>query len=142
MPITDPLCLTELILCIQHEVQSAVDYIAAQAGTPTELGQAGAVMAVETLRVRLPFDTEVVRATRKAVAPSTEGPLVANLQTALAQRKGLMLDIGKKGGMATFLKLKVSPDPITPLPVSGSAASTVRAEIEISFAPIQRPATA
>ena len=131
---TESLCLTELILCIQHEVQSAVDYIAAQAGVPTELGQSSAVMAVETLRVRLPFDTEVIQ-TRAKASPAKES---ADL---LAQRKGLMLDIGKPGGMATFLKLKVRPDSSAAqtAALAGTGGATARAEIEITFSPIQRP---
>ena len=137
---TEALYLTELILCIQHEVQSAVDYIAAQASAPTELGQSGAVMAVESLRVRLPFDTEVIK-TRAKVVAVTESPPLSGLHSALAQRKGLMLDIGKPGGMATYLKLKVLPDSAaaasTPQP--SPAGSTARAEIEITFSPIQRP---
>ena len=135
---TEALYLTELILCIQHEVQSAVDYIAAQASVPTELGQSGAVMAVESLRVRLPFDTEVVKARAKVVAV-TDSPPLSGLPTALAQRKGLMLDIDKPGGMATYLKLKVQPDAATSTPQPSSAGTTARAEIEITFSPIQRP---
>lgn len=138
---SDDLCLTELILCIQHEVQSAVDYIAAQAGEASELGASSAVMAVETLRVRLPFDTEVLRTRAKApaaVATASALPDIGALRTALAQRKGLALDIGKPGGLATYLKLKVRPAPAAE---AGLAASgeTARAEIEIGFAPIQRP---
>ena len=49
-----------------------------------------------------------------------------------------MLDIGKPGGMTTFLTLKVRPD-------SGAAqtapppGTTARAGIEITLSPIQRP---
>lgn len=131
--------LTELILCIQHEVQSAVDYIAAQAGEATELGRSGAVMAVESLRVKLPVDTAVLR-TRARAAPASAPaatPTGTALSSALAQRKGLALDIGKPGGMATWLKLKVDPD-APAAPASGDGA-TARAEIEITFAPLQRP---
>jgi hypothetical protein len=139
---TEDLCLTELILCIQHEVQSAVDYIAAQAAEPSELGASSAVMAVETLRVRLPFDTEVLRTRAKAppAAPATPAALADSgaLRTALAQRKGLALDIGKPGGLATYLKLKVRPVPASAAGVDAGVA-TARAEIEISFAPLQRP---
>jgi hypothetical protein len=135
---TEHLFLTELILCIQHEVQSAVDYIAAQAGEPTELGQSSAVMAVESLRVRLPFDTEMMRTRAKATLVREQADLPA-MRAALASRKGLMLDIGKPGGMATYLKLKVKPEAGAPTPAEGAA--TARAEIEISFSPIQRPAT-
>ena len=134
------LYLTELILCIQHEVQSAVDYIAAQAGESTELGRSSAAMAVQTLRVRLPFDTEVVRArsrTQAAAAAAADAPgpsELPGLRQALVQRKGLALDIGKPGGMASYLKLKVAPQALP----AGEAA-LARAEIEITFAPMQRP---
>jgi hypothetical protein len=137
---TDHLYLTELILCIQHEVQSAVDFIAEQARSPTELGQSSAVMAVETLRVRLPFDTEVIQATHKVPQALHTAPGAGQIQAALAQRKGLMLDNGKPGGMATFLKLKVHPDNAAPSGASATtSATTARAEIEITFSPIQRP---
>lgn len=139
---TEDLCLTELILCIQHEVQSAVDYIAAQAAEPSELGASSAVMAVETLRVRLPFDTEVLRtrarAPAAAAATAAALPDAGALRSALARRKGLALDIGKPGGLATYLKLQVRPTQAT----GGGTAPTgtpARAEIEISFAPTQRP---
>lgn len=136
---TEDLCLTELILCIQHEVQSAVDYIAAQAAEPSELGASSAVMAVETLRVRLPFDTEVLRTRAKAPAATAAAPPDSGaLRSALAQRKGLALDIGKPGGMATYLKLKVRPAPAAEAGLATTGA-TARAEIEISFAPTQRP---
>lgn len=141
---TPDLCLTELILCIQHEVQSAVDYIAAQAAEPSELGASTAVMAVQSLRVRLPFDTTVLstraRAPARLAASAAPAPPVepAALRQALAQRKGLALDIGQPGGLATYLKLKVTP---TPAGDAGAApaAGSARAEIEISFAPMQRP---
>jgi len=139
---TEDLCLTELILCIQHEVQSAVDYIAAQAAEPSELGASSAVMAVETLRVRLPFDTEVMRTRAKAPAAAAATaaglPDIGALRTALAQRKGLALDIGKPGGLATYLKLRVRPAPAAGDGVAASGTAA-RAEIEISFAPTQRP---
>lgn len=136
---TPDLCLTELILCIQHEVQSAVDYIAAQATQPSELGASTAVMAVQTLRVRLPFDTTVL--STRARAPSTAAsatPDPGALRQALARRKGLALDIGQPGGLATYLKLKVTPSPAGDAGAA-PAAGTARAEIEISFAPMQRP---
>ena len=134
----ETLHLTELILCIQHEVQSAVDYIAAQAGQPTELGQSTAAMAVESLRVRLPFDVELTRARAKAQSPPPSPDLPA-LRQALAKRKGLMLDIGKPGGMATFLKLGVKPDTTVGPAPAGGAGTPARAEIEITFSPLQRP---
>lgn len=138
---TQELCLTELILCIQHEVQSAVDYIAAQGAQPSELGASTAVMAVQALRVRLPFDTTVLCTRARApAAPAAEASMVdpATLRKALAQRKGLALDIGQPGGLATYLKLKVTPSPAGDAGAA-PAAGTARAEIEISFAPMQRP---
>lgn len=137
---TEDLCLTELILCIQHEVQSAVDYIAAQASEPSELGASSAVMAVETLRVRLPFDTEVLRTRAKAPAAVAAGPPdIGMLRTALAQRKGLALDVGKPGGLATYLKLKVRPTSAAADDAATTTGAVACGEIEISFAPTQRP---
>ena len=134
----ETLHLTELILCIQHEVQSAVDYIATQAGQPTELGESSAAMVIETLRVRLPFDATLTRTRAKVPAPAPL-PDEAALGQALVRRKGLMLDIGKPGGMATFLKLGARPDgPTAPVTPTG-AGDSARAEIEITFAPLQRP---
>jgi len=136
MMATESLHLTELILCIQHEVQSAVDYIAAQAGEPTELGESSATMVIETLRVRLPFDATLARSRARVDVPAPSQDLPA-LREALARRKGLMLDIGKPGGMATFLKLGVAPGVVdSPEAPSGAGA---RAEIEITFSPLQRP---
>ena len=52
--------LTELILSIQNEVQSALDYISeTSSSVGTELGMSPAVMGIENLRVKLPFTVEL-----------------------------------------------------------------------------------
>jgi len=68
--------LTEFILSIHHEVQSAVDFIASVAQKEgTELGRSEALMHIETLRIKLPFNMELENVTQKM--PETETQRVA-----------------------------------------------------------------
>lgn len=53
---TRDIFLTETILSIHHDVQSAIDYISEVAGREsTELGKGPAVMGIEKVRIKLPF---------------------------------------------------------------------------------------
>lgn len=126
--------LTELILAIQNEIQSAVDYISEMAAAEgTELGKSTAVMSIENLRVKLPFNVELEQ--KKASARSDLQDLTRDeLKKNLAARKGFMVDIGSKGKMATYSKLK-----ILSLDDNGDEDSSIaRGEIEIVFAPLRR----
>lgn len=66
----DDLFLTEMILFLHNEVQSAVDYIASVASRQgAELGKGSAVMGIENLREKAPF---LICRGRRGV-PSTRG---------------------------------------------------------------------
>ncbi len=136
------LYLTELILAIQNEVQSAVDYIAdVAARSGTELGKSSAVMNIENLRVKLPFIIELEK------KPATLRPLLESgtgielLRKNLANRKGLLLeDTGKPGKMAIYTKVRILQAGGTapsPSPQEGQAVID-KGEIEIIFAPVRR----
>lgn len=126
--------LTELILAIQNEIQSAVDYISEMAASEgTELGKSTAVMHIENLRVKLPFNVELEQ--KKSSARSEWQDLTRDeLKKNLSTRKGFMVDVGSKGKMATYSKLK-----ILSLDDNGDGdAETARGEIEIVFTPLRR----
>ncbi|MCL2625677.1 MAG: hypothetical protein FWD46_02525 [Cystobacterineae bacterium] len=130
--------LTEMILSIQNEVQTAVDYIglaSAQAGT--ELGKNEAILQIESLRVKLPFRIELesknLKVTSKTVVP--ELATTTQLRNMLSTRQGFMLDLGGTGVQASFTKVKV--DLLQPAQTNDNTES-MRGEIEIVFSPLLR----
>lgn len=130
--------LTELVLAIHNEIQSAVDYIAESSGQDgTELGKAPAHMAIESLRVRLPIMVELEQEESSAAASAPARPVATsaeNVRAGLAARKGFRLETSKTGDRALFAKVKVrSADE------AGDATEKGLGEIEIQFSPLRRP---
>lgn len=135
------LYLTELILSIQNEVQSAVDYIAdVVAKNSTDLGKSAVVMNIENLRVKLPFLIELEQKTssfKPLPEPSSNAEL---LKKNLTKRKGLLLsDTGVTGKMAVYTKVKVLQSSTVTQPTSSEEPNLIeKGEIEIVFTPVKR----
>ena len=141
--------LTEAILTIQHEVQSALDYIdVVSREEATELGESSAFMALEKLRIRLPFAYSLEEETHyveKEEKPPSREPSAIKQQ--LAARKGFPIDIGKPGGKARYTKVRfIPPQEVTvrgaPLTREASpeegGPQMLMGEIELFFAPLRR----
>jgi hypothetical protein len=125
--------LTELILAIHNDIQSAVDYIAESAQQEgTELGKSPAVMNIESLRVRLPIKIDLEQKQSSARISSIPTTL-EKLRSTLAARKGFMIDKGQAGKLALFTKIKVIS-----IDNTQSADNKGLGEIEIQFAPLRR----
>jgi hypothetical protein len=140
--------LTEAILTIQHEVQSALDYIdVVSREESTELGESSAFMALEKLRIRLPFTYSLEEETHYVEEERPPSREPSDIKQQLAARKGFPIDIGKPGGKARYIKVRFIP----PQEVSAKGASvtgevslgeeapqTLTGEIELHFAPLRR----
>jgi hypothetical protein len=138
---TRDIFLTETILSIHNDVQSAVDYISEVASRESsELGMSTAVMGIEKLRIKLPFVFEVEQKDEKV----EEKPSVFDVKTImhnLARRKGFLIDKGAPGKRGLFSKIKVFQPKITEAPVEEGeeqAKQQMIGEIEIVFAPLGR----
>lgn len=129
--------LTELILTMQNEVQTAVDYIgmaAAQAGT--ELGKNEAIMQIESLRVKIPFlislESKNLNVGNAIIVTDWTTPI--ELRKMLSVRKGFMLDLNGMGIKANFTKVKVDLNTTQ----ESDSAEKMCGELEITFSPLQR----
>ncbi len=136
------LYLTEMILAIHHEVQSAVDYISEVATQQsTELGQSTALMGIQNIRLKLPFSMELEQK-QKAITAIDTHLNIDQINKNLALRKGFMVDNGKAGKMGIYTKIKVFPNPtIGAVLVPENPDQPVKVqtgEIEIVFAPLNR----
>ncbi|MBT0651663.1 hypothetical protein [Geomobilimonas luticola] len=132
--------LTELILALQNEVQSAVDYlhdVSAREGT--ELGKSSALMGIERLRIKVPFKVELKQERRK-VEGRPDYQLPPEIMQHLVKRKGFLIDKGEPGKMGLYSKIKVTlNDQVTTAGSTDGGEETPRfGEIEITFAPLRR----
>ena len=128
--------LTEMILAIHNEIQSAVDYISeAAAKSGTELGKSSAVMCIENLRVKIPFLIEIEQK-MGAYKEITEIVDVDDLKKRLSGRKGFMIDKGEKGKMALYSRVKVLPS--LNVKEDNEGGTYEKGEIEIVFSPVNR----
>ena len=136
--------LTELILSIHNEVQSAMDYISEVAAKEeTELGKSSAAMGLQNVRVKMPF--EVVIDQQTSTYPGTiDDDRPKSIKSNLASRKGFAIDIGDPKKRALFTKLKIQALPQPDVTAAEKAeiddASPVKAmaEIELTFSPYKR----
>ena len=138
---TREIFLTETILSIHNDVQSAIDYIGEVASREsTELGTSTAIMGIEKLRIKLPFIFEVEQKDEKV----EEKPPVLDVKTImnnLSRRKGFLIDKGAPGKRGLYSKIKVLQPKITEAPVKEGeeqAKQQMIGEIEIVFAPLGR----
>ena len=132
--------LTEMILTIHHEVQSALDYIDSVAREePTELGESLAFIMVDKVHVRLPiiYDIEQETHSIREKERTKEGPEF--IKRNLAARRGFTVDIGKPGGRATFSKVRViSPKPEEVKETEEEVPRNLTGEIDIQFSVLSR----
>lgn len=134
-----PSHLTEMILLVQHEVQSALDYVeTVAASAPTALGAAPSTLTVESLRIRMPvvFEAEeepegldALLAWRKAHPGSGAAPPALH-------RPGF--PTLRRDGSVMHAKLRVSNPPHA----GETAGAAVVGEIELRFQRIPREVTA
>lgn len=137
---TKDIFLTETILSIHHDVQSAIDYISEVANRePTELGKSSAVMGIEKVRIRLPIIFETEQKEHKV----DEKPAVFDIKTIvgnLARRKGFLIDKEVLGERGLYTKVKVIHPKAAETAGAGEEGSKQQlvGEIEIIFAPLGR----
>jgi hypothetical protein len=127
--------LTETILTIHNEVQSALDRINTTGITKgTELGKNDVVLSVQNLRVKVPlkFNLEI----NQIKTSASDSSALTKAQLTGLVRKGTVLS--KQNGVQSLAKLSVNL--ATEEKTSDSAVETREAwgEIEIMFSPIKR----
>lgn len=133
--------LTETILTIQNEIQSAIDYIkemAPQGGT--ELGRSTAIMNIERVRIQLPIRLSVEQRQGKVEEPPGS---IAEIRRNLATRKGFLIDGGEPRKRGIFMKVLVNFHPGTVLEgttkeTTGTGKKELDGEIELIFIPQRR----
>lgn len=145
--------LTEAILSIHNEVQSALDYITSVACTEgTDLGKSSALLSIEHLRVKLPIKISI-EAGKKKLEALQKTPLTTDqIRQALPTRVGFVIERDLPKNFSVYSKVRVAFNPQeeaaeTKTPsTTASGAETTQAtaeagwgEIEITFAPIKRP---
>ncbi|MDD5451260.1 MAG: hypothetical protein PHT49_05140 [Desulfovibrionales bacterium] len=138
---TRDIFLTETILSIHHDVQSAIDYISEVSGREsTELGKSPAVMGIEKVRIRLPIIFETEQKEHKV----DEKPAVFDIKTIvgnLARRKGFLIDKGAPGKRGLYTKVKLIHPKAAETAGAGEEGPPKQqlvGEIEIIFAPLGR----
>ncbi len=138
--------LTEAILAIHNEVQSALDYISTVANAEgTDLGKSTALLSIENLRVKVPIKISL-EAGKKKLEPLPSTPLTADqVRQALPKRTGFVIERDLPKNFSVYSKVRVAFNPqeaaATKTPAEGGAAATSEegwGEIEITFAPIKR----
>ncbi len=138
--------LTEAILSIHNEVQSALDYISTVATAEgTELGKSTALLSIENLRVKIPIKISLEAGKKKIAEPATRDLTPEEIRRALPQRTGFLIERDLPKNFSVYSKVRVAfkPEDIpAKAPVAGEAvAAQVESgwgEIEITFAPIKR----
>jgi hypothetical protein len=141
--------LTEAILAIQNEVQSALDYISTVATSEgTELGKSTAMLSVQNLRVKLPIKISLESDTKKVQAMPTTPLTPQQIRQALPKRVGFVIerDLPKNFSVVSKVRVAFNPQEVAAAvksPATGEIAEaatqeTPWGEIEITFAPIKR----
>jgi uncharacterized protein YqfA (UPF0365 family) len=144
--------LTETILSIHNEVQSALDYISTKATEEgTELGKSTAILSIQNLRIKIPMkiNLETHQDQLENNQNQTEATLktLTAAQTNLIQRKGFVIeqDIIQMKSVASKIVVDLAPKEAltanqttaqdTPIAETPKEAW---GEIEITFSPIKR----
>ena len=139
--------LTEAILAIHNEVQSALDYISTVATAEgTDLGKSTALLSIENLRVKVPIKISIEAGKKKLEAPSTEPLTLEQVRQALVKRVGFVIERDLPKNFSIYSKIKVAFNPqeapAAKAPATGETAASQEeagwGEIEITFAPIKR----
>lgn len=138
--------LTEAILSIHNEVQSALDYISTVANTEgTELGKSTALLSIENLRIKIPIKISLEAGKKKIAEPATRDLTPEEIHKALPQRTGFLIERDLPKNFSIYSKVRVAFKP-EDIPTKTTAAGEAEAtqaenrwgEIEITFAPIKR----
>jgi hypothetical protein len=132
--------LTEAILSIHNEVQSALDYISTVATAEgTELGKSTALLSIENLRVKVPIKFSLETGKKKLEAPATRALTADEIRTALPKRTGFVIERDLPKNFSVYSKVRVAFKPEAPAAGEVTEASSEAwGEIEITFAPIKR----
>ena len=138
--------LTEAILAIHNEVQSALDYISTVATAEgTDLGKSTAMLSIENLRIKVPIKIHI-ESEKKKLAPQSTTPLTPEqIRQALPKRTGFVIERDLPKNFSVISKVRVAFNQqeaaVTPASKTDEAITTSDekwGEIEISFAPIKR----
>jgi hypothetical protein len=141
--------LTETILTIHNEVQSALDYISSVAvREATELGKSSAVANIERLRIRVPLRLNLEIEQKKLPVPSEITPSTEEIRKILPKRVGLVIERNDPTKQSLVSKVRVSfisgetapsktaePENIE---VKETDEKYVWGEVEITFVPLKR----
>lgn len=138
--------LTETILSVYNDVQSAIDFIDEVAYKQgTELGKGRAAVGIEKLRIKMPVAFEIEQKRSKVKMLPEEGDRNTILGN-LVRRKGFLTDIGEPGKIGLHTKIKVLPpqekkeELMSERPKAEQPAQPASplGEIEIIFVPMSR----
>ncbi|MGD6934630.1 MAG: hypothetical protein ACQCN5_10530 [Candidatus Bathyarchaeia archaeon] len=142
--------LTEAILSIHNEVQSALDYISTvSAEEGTELGKSTALLSIENLRVKVPLKFNIETEKTKPETTPTRTLTPTDVRAALTKRTGLVVerDLTRNLNISSKVKVAFKPEEIPTATTTRTATTTTKTtetpkeewgEIEITFAPIKR----
>lgn len=136
--------LTETIIAIHNDIQSAIDYISEVAAKKgTELGKSSVVMGIERLRIKVPIQIGM-ESNLKKVEEHPEVLTPTDIKRNLMARKGFLIDRGEPGKLGSFTKVRVMSLSKTAPPVEEKETETAdtgevaTGEIEITFVPLKR----
>lgn len=131
--------LTETILTIHNDVQSAVDFINDVARQESsELGKSTAIMGIEKLKIKLPLALEVLQSEEtEEIKPPVLN--IEKIKSSLAARKGLLVKPKVAGKKGIYSKIRVSkPAAAEPAEIAEQPKQQMFGEIEIVFSPFER----
>jgi hypothetical protein len=140
--------LTETILSIHNEVQSALDYISTKATEEgTEFGKSSALLSIQNLRIKVPLKVSLETNQNYPELDKNSDQVLPTLSKAsLLQRQGFIVQQSALQTPALSTKIKVNLEPAiqtisqsgTPVTDAQEAPKEVWGEIEITFSPIKR----
>jgi hypothetical protein len=141
--------LTETILSIHNEVQSALDYISTTATEKgTELGKSTAILSIQNLRIKIPikFNVEVTEQQIKPDINQFEVVDTIRLKELSTSRIGLLLQSTEaKKASAIKIGTTLASTETQTIDTKGTTAGNnvetkqeAWGEIEITFTPLKR----
>jgi uncharacterized protein YqfA (UPF0365 family) len=138
--------LTETILSIHNEVQSALDYISSIATERgTDLGKSTAILSIQNLRIKVPikFSLEITEQLAETTSNTSKAEKMVETDKLLA-RRGLVLQTDELD-KTSVLTSKIGVNLLsTEKQTSNSTENSVEhkqdawGEIEITFTPLKR----
>ncbi|MFC2015289.1 hypothetical protein ACFLUP_04815 [Chloroflexota bacterium] len=141
-----PTNLTEAILTIQHELQTALDYIETVVSQePSQLGAAPSLITVDSLRIRIPVVLQVEQETHSIPAeeafPALTGLALSReeltqLKARLLSRQGMLIK-REQGQLGRFAKIRLT-SLAYPSTDEGAVGTELVGNIELTFTRIPR----